>query len=411
MSSHAHQPDPEGDEENWCIATVSESLLEAEVAADAIEAVDLPVSVESVGQRSHEVLVPEASLAAARARLRELREGSSADADAYRARIRAVGMVEAARRMLETDDWEQALPVFRSAAELDPRCAQAHVGIAAILRRQAKTEAAHAALVQATSIDGHDRNAWVSLANLCLELHRYPDARVAFDKVIEIYPDDIRAFRGRGISFLGEWKLNSAVTSFTEALDIDPDDLGSRVHLGIARYRLGDLEQAVEIAEDVLEDQPAHLGAQLLLGRTLARLKRYSESEEILNQVLQSHKDHAEASCYLAWTLIEQGGRMDRAALLLEGAIARSPKLALAPMILARLFAADKDNPRRNPELAEELARQAVTLAPNNADAHHTLAEVLSAIGKRPEALSAAQEAARIAPEIPAYQETLKKLK
>ncbi len=398
----------DGPEEGWEIVTVADTLLEAEVAADAMEEAEIPVSIESVGQRSHEVLVPEEHLARAREVLRTLREGDGEPSRVYRNRIEATKLVAAGRLALDTDELEAALERFQAAAKLDPRSAPARVGISVIRRKQGDRPGAYDELKAATALDGHDRNAWMALASLCMDLERYDEACHAYDKVLEIYPEDVRAHRGKGVAFAVAWRLAEGIRCFETALDIDPDDIESLVQDGMCRYRLGDFARAVERAEDALELDPEHRGALVLLGRAQWRNSDWKESDRALSAALEVAPESLEIQCYLAQTRIARGD-FAGAQKLLDRVTAKNPELGLLKMTQARWHAAT-GNPKRDPASVERCLGEAVTRVPKNPDFQFALAEHLHAVGRGEEARRAAEEAARIAPEVPAYRDLLARL-
>ncbi len=401
---------PAESEEGWTIVTVADTLLEAEVAADFLEAADMAVAVESVGDRSNDVLVHEEDLERARELIRSLREGEGEAPLRYRARIQAAKKVYEGRAILHAGgEEEEALARFVDAVALDPRCASAHAGIAGIHYRLRRNPEAYEELQKAVAIDDHDRNAWILLAKVCLNLERPGEAREVYRKVLEIYPDDVRAHRGLGMAFSWEWRVGEALAAFEEALDIDPDDVDSIVQAGIAKYRLGDVEAAIGMAARVLEIDSENVPALMLLGRAKWRAGRFADSERALVDAVKLGRGNPEPVCYLANTHIDQG-RFDDAKKLLDPVIAKSPNHAFSKLTLARLHDAEK-SPLRDPAAAEQLFREAVRISPRNAEYHRMLADFLEKAGKREEARAEAEEAVRIAPEIPLFQETLARLR
>jgi tetratricopeptide (TPR) repeat protein len=54
--------------------------------------------------------------------------------------------------------------------------------------------------------------------------HNYPDAFEAYQKVLEIYPDDVEALIGRGNTYMGLQKYDLALGDFNKANELAPDN-------------------------------------------------------------------------------------------------------------------------------------------------------------------------------------------
>ncbi len=193
-------------------------------------------------------------------------------------------------------------------------------------------------------------------------------------------------------------------------------------NLGIVLQEAGKFEESRVCLTRVVELQPDSPEAHNNLGNTYRRLERFDLAESHYHQALTLNPGYAQAHSNLAFLLSTQG-RYDDAAAQARIAIDLDPRLVdaylnladvevsrhcyaaalqaldmlsgFAPRHPAGLLARAKAL-RQIERLDEALqcARDAVVLAPQTADAHFTLAQVLQSLGLTEEALPAYEHAA-----------------
>jgi predicted Zn-dependent protease len=144
-------------------------------------------------------------------------------------------------------------------------------------------------------------------------------------------------------------------------------------------------------------DEPDPQAAALGRGDALIQLGRWAQAEAALRPVLATEPDHPTALSDLAWVL-RNTGRPDEAYELARRLVAVEPDWPVALIGLSDVLCE-----RNEPAEAERYARRAVELDPQGPGSWVTLAGVLSKLGPAhgDEALAAAREAVRLAPEWP----------
>jgi tetratricopeptide (TPR) repeat protein len=261
---------------------------------------------------------------------------------------------------------------------------------------------------------------------------------------------DIHSFLGR--IFLGDGRLEEAADCFRKSLALDPKAAGDHRRLGMVLDQLGDHEGARKALSAAIDLTPTDATAQLMLGRLLLdqgkaveaishleqackldgtlinafyvlsqaqgqvgdkgaaaeslksfqRLRvgekenlvtqdaRYDDDKEMRRLAARFHTDVAD--------YFFERGREDLAEAHLKQAVHVAPDDAQAYILLARIYL----NARRELPHALELCRRCVTLQPSPAN-FDLLAQVCFLNGRSDEARDASAQAVRLDPRNPVY--------
>lgn len=97
----------------------------------------------------------------------------------------------------------------------------------------------------------------------------YPQARSAFEHVLELDPKQTVALRGLANVHHGRSEYRKAIEYYDRYLAEKPTDDAVRTEMGSAYLSSGDATKARSIFEKVLQTTPAHLEARYFLGKTL----------------------------------------------------------------------------------------------------------------------------------------------
>ncbi len=104
--------------------------------------------------------------------------------------------------------------------------------------------------------NGH---AWYGLAIAHQALGHLHDARVTWDRVAQLLPEnaDVFARRGEVLLDLGDWA--AAAADFETALRLEPDSIDAAMNLSLALSRLGRLAEARQGLLPLLEQRPRYV--------------------------------------------------------------------------------------------------------------------------------------------------------
>jgi len=166
----------------------------------------------------------------------------------------------------------------------------------------------------------------------------------------------------------------------------------------ICALQMGELEAAQQSLDRALELAPQSVESWCNLASVYTAGGRLSDAERALRRALAIAPQHAAALNNLG-SLLDARGDYHAAAECFSKAIVQKPDYARAWLNQAAALLAI-----RQTERAESSARRAIQLAPHWADAQLVLGNVLAMAGRKPAALDAWREAARLEPRNPQLQ-------
>ncbi|MBS0556652.1 MAG: tetratricopeptide repeat protein [Proteobacteria bacterium] len=166
---------------------------------------------------------------------------------------------------------------------------------------------------------------------------------------------------------------------------------------GVCALQLGDFVAARNALDQAIKLAPAAVENWCNLASLFTAQREFGEAERVLRHALMLSPQHAAALNNLG-SLLDARGDYFGAAECFAKAISQRPDYARAWINQAASLLSVRQLVR-----AETSAQRAVQLAPNWADAHFVLGNVLGG-ARKPGALAAWGEAARLAPANPQYQ-------
>ncbi len=102
-----------------------------------------------------------------------------------------------------------------------------------------------------------NRNAWVQLGNNFFGSDQPIKAIEAYEKALELGPDDPDVITDQGTMFRSVGWYDRAISNFQRAAELDPNHLQSRYNMGVVyRYDLQDFPRAIEAWENFLALSP-----------------------------------------------------------------------------------------------------------------------------------------------------------
>ncbi len=159
---------------------------------------------------------------------------------------------------------------------------------------QKKTDAALAGM--ADWLKGHpgDLAMLMHQAGTYLGLKRNEEARAAYARIVERYPNHVPALNN--LAWLVQDKdLNQAIKHAQQAQSLAPGDPYVKDTLGMLLLKRGDEKGAVTLLREAADLAPAEPSIQLHFGQLLAKQSRRAEAVKVLQSLVKSSPDSAEA--------------------------------------------------------------------------------------------------------------------
>lgn len=256
-------------------------------------------------------------------------------------------------------DPDAAVDIFRRRLAADPQDDEARVMLAVSLMSGGRTEEALAelGLVEAGAGVMRQRADMIGIA-AHLRSGDLLEARALAAKVAAAAPGNVAMYNTLGALFHGENQLDEAAVWYEEGLKIAPEDTVSAYNLGRVRAAQGQVPRAVELFEGVLAREPDHA--------------------VVLTAMAQ-----------IDWAR----GLRDEAVDRLERARRADPADGGSRFVLTQYLVS-----MGRAGAAAEVAREAVTIAPNSAPAVNALGVALLESGEAENALARFQRAHEINP-------------
>jgi len=149
--------------------------------------------------------------------------------------------------------------------------------------------------------DPNYTNAWYGKADALTALGRYPEAILAYDRVIAIEPDDYPSWYKKGNVLKKVNRSEEALQAYQKAIDLSGGFSEVWHNRGVIFYNQNNDAEAINaysrsLKANILWGGIAKIDTQYALAATLYRAKRYRESLSVVEQVLQDQPEYQEAS-------------------------------------------------------------------------------------------------------------------
>ena len=196
--------------------------------------------------------------------------------------------------------YEEAIPEWNKALELDPGSDKAHNNLGLLL----------------------------------VALGKFEQAVPHFEKTLKINPEYPAAHSNLGVALAGMGKPDEAIAEFEKALAVDPESVEAHNNLAQALARKGDLEGAIAHFESALKTSPSAesiranlVQARTAQGRALATKGNFDDAIPQFEKALELAPDSAGIHNDLAVSLVRKG-RLDDAVAHFQKAAALKPDFA-----------------------------------------------------------------------------------
>jgi tetratricopeptide (TPR) repeat protein len=219
----------------------------------------------------------------------------------------------AGNEYLRAKDWAGAERMYRKALELNPKSAEAHHSLAAVLAAAGRINEALPHYQKALEIKPDFAEAHANLALALARLRRVDEAVVHFRKALDIEPGNVRAHVGLADVMTARGQIDEAVSHYRKALEIQPNDVDAHNNLGLALAAGGHVDEAIEHYRKALEIKPDYALAHNNLAMALAGRGQFDEAIAHYEKALKIKPDYAEAHNNLGVALAAGRGQMDAA--------------------------------------------------------------------------------------------------
>ena len=205
-------------------------------------------------------------------------------------------------------------------------------------------------------------------------------------------PDPIAQMHAEAIRRYQAGAIGEAQAAYERVLELRPNDAEAHSNLGLALQVQGQLEQAAACQRKALVLRPGYVEARVQLADALKALGRLDEAEAAYRRALAIDPASSHALCNLGSLLLDQG-KLEEAAIALRKSLAIEPgnhwSLCNLLVVLER---------QQNYAEGVALGRRAIALRPDFMPAQFNFATVLAKHGDIDEAIAAFRRAIALEP-------------
>ena len=127
------------------------------------------------------------------------------------------------------------------------------------------------------------------------------DSETLFKHALAVTTNNDVAENNLGIVFLGQGKLDEAISLLQAAVDLRPDNSPAHENLAKALLQKGDVSDALIHYHKLLELQPDNIEVHNIVGTVLVQQRRIREGVDEWQKVLAIQPDNGNAMSNLAW--------------------------------------------------------------------------------------------------------------
>ncbi|MCU1238017.1 MAG: Tetratricopeptide 2 repeat protein [Candidatus Solibacter sp.] len=302
-------------------------------------------------------------------------------------------------------EFEQARQQFAKAIELRGDYVMARLALAQLQVTRGEYDAALKTAEAVLALDKGNVNARLIESAALMGQKKFGDSRVMLDAMLKANPGSPDVLFQLGVVSLAENKFKEAEDAFRRAYQLNPAN--SRGLMGIVETNMAQnkTEEALKLLQAESDKAPNRLDLLLAMGNTAVRAGKYDFAIQTFNRVLgQMEKGKAQGDLYLRLgETYRRKGDLSGAVQALQKAREILPDNIVVLSTLALVL----DAAGRKPE-ARQVYEATLKLDPNNGVALNNLAFLLAETGGDLDfALTQAQRAKQLMPQLFEISDTL----
>ncbi|MBL7219611.1 MAG: tetratricopeptide repeat protein [Phycisphaerae bacterium] len=260
-------------------------------------------------------------------------------------------------------DYAIAIKAYRQALKLNPKNADIHARLGAILGSTGASD----------------------------------EAKKHLSRAIELRPDDSRSHRNFGIELEQQGMHLAAMTKYRQALRVDPKFVEARISLASALMRLGNHKEAESHLSEAVRIRPDDHMLRYFLGRTMRKQGKMIEAVKEYRKALSIRPDHMASRFELGQVLVNENQAAEAEEHFVI-AIKSKPNAKDLHFFLGISLVRQKKL-----EPAVSAFRKELSIQPNHPYAHSELAKVLLDLDQAPQAGKHLAAAIKINPRVPDF--------
>ncbi len=214
--------------------------------------------------------------------------------------------------LAETGRGEEAIGHWREVLEYRPERTDVRFRLGALLLEAGRSEEAARELRTVVRENPGLGEAWFELGRALIEIGDFTGSREAFERSLELMPDEPGAFVNQAIGYRQSGRPREALAPLQRAIQLKPDYALAHIQLGLAYADLGETESARAAFQELLRLEPENPDPLIHLGVLASKANNLDEAMERFRQALAIDPNNTTARYNLGGMLSTEG-RIDEA--------------------------------------------------------------------------------------------------
>jgi putative PEP-CTERM system TPR-repeat lipoprotein len=282
---------------------------------------------------------------------------------------------------------DEARTNFTEALKLNPDNITAMLGNAQLALMAGELTQAMVTIDKALTINSGSPEAWLMKGEVLRLQKNYPESVAAFQKVLELQPNNWLARIGRVQSLLAQGELDKALAEVETVRKAYPHLPQANYLYGFIMLQKNNLAAAQEALQQVMKVAPEHLPSQFLLGLLNYQQNNLQQAQDYLARILKRQPENLQARKLLAATEMKLNNPK-QAIELLDTGLSQAPQDAGLLALLGSAYMQHRDFDK-----GTEYLQKAAELAPDVSAIHTQLALSHLATGELEQAETQLQKA------------------
>ena len=180
---------------------------------------------------------------------------------------------------------------------------------------QGKNVEAISAFDKSIEIDPENADAWYFKGKALCELSKYNEAIQAYDRAVRVDPSYAIAWYDKGQILYEQGEYDEAIKAYDEVIRLnpeviirrDPNDADAWYFKGKALYEQGKYNESIQAYDEVIKLNSKYFDAWYFKGKALYEQGKYNESIQAYDEVIKLNPKHLDAWYYKGKVLYEEG--------------------------------------------------------------------------------------------------------
>jgi tetratricopeptide (TPR) repeat protein len=203
--------------------------------------------------------------------------------------------------------WPEAIETYRQIPPEAANFVDSRLRMSAALRLQNRPRHAYEVLLECAKLYPGEGRLFLAMGKLLYDLGASATAVRAFERAVQLLPQDSQAHYLLGFIYNVLGHENWALAAWRKAVDLAPNAHSLRYDLGYMYVRRGRHDLAAAEFQKVLDHWPEDVETNFMLGLCYKELVEPSRSIPLFEKVLRRNPQHAQALYYLGACYLQIG--------------------------------------------------------------------------------------------------------